>query len=126
MSVIFRCIDLVTGCPSVGGDEDEEDIDDFEYEFKIENEQEQNQHLTEAMLHGKMTYGRGHDDEKNSQFPPVIAGIRSRPIINQLVSGSARWEEKKEAGWKDRVDEWKLQQGNLRPEPEDDPEAAAM
>lgn len=63
------------------GDDDEEDIDDIEHEFNIEDEQEKNKHLTEAMLHGKMMYGRGHDDEENSQFPPpVIAGGRSRPV----------------------------------------------
>lgn len=38
-------------------------------------------------------------------------------------TGSARWDEK-EAGWKERMDEWKMHQGNLGPEPEDDPDAA--
>ena len=40
-------------------------------------------------------------------------------------SGSARWDEKRE-GWKDRMDDWKLQQGNLGPEPDDanDPDMA--
>ncbi|KAG6739827.1 hypothetical protein POTOM_057442 [Populus tomentosa] len=111
---------------------------------------EENKHLTEAMLHGKMTYGRGHDDEENSQFPPVITGIRSRPVSGefsigshgeQMLSsslhkrvhpypvsepGSARWDEKKEGGWKERMDEWKMQQGNLGPEQDDDAEAAIM
>lgn len=39
-------------------------------------------------------------------------------------TGSARWDDKKEGGWKDRMDDWKMQQGNLGPEPEDDLEAA--
>ena len=40
--------------------------------------------------------------------------------------GSARWDEKKEGGWKDRMDDWKLQQGNLGPDPDDsnDPDMA--
>lgn len=41
-------------------------------------------------------------------------------------TGSARWDEKKEGGWKDRTDDWKMQQGNLGPEPDDanDPDMA--
>lgn len=62
------------------GDEDEEDIDDIEHEFNIEDEQNTNKHLAEAMLHGKMSYGRGYDDDENSQFPPVLAGGRSRQV----------------------------------------------
>lgn len=71
---------LCIGSPRVEGDDDEEDVDDIEHEFNIEDEQNKNKHLTEAMLHGKMTYGRGHGDEENSHFPPVITGIRSRPV----------------------------------------------
>ncbi|KAF2310433.1 hypothetical protein GH714_010013 [Hevea brasiliensis] len=135
----------------VAGDDDEEDVDDIEHEFNIEDEQEKNKHLTEAMLHGKMAYGRGHDDEENSQFPPVIAaGVRSRPVSGEFPMGSygdqmlasslhkrvhpypvsepgsARWDEKKEGGWKERMDDWKMQQGNLGPEPDDDPDAVMV
>jgi hypothetical protein len=40
-------------------------------------------------------------------------------------TGSARWDEKKEDGWKDRMDDWKMQQGNLGPEQDDiDPDMA--
>jgi cellulose synthase A len=39
-------------------------------------------------------------------------------------TGSARWDAKKEGGWKERMDDWKMQQGNLGPEQEDDAEAA--
>lgn len=28
-------------------------------------------------------------------------------------SGSARWDDKKEGGWKERMDDWKLQQGHV-------------
>lgn len=70
----------------MAGDDDEEDVDDIEHEFNIEDEQEKKKHLTEAMLHGKMTYGRGHDDEENSQFPPVITGVRSRPVSEKKTS----------------------------------------
>lgn len=36
-------------------------------------------------------------------------------------AGSGRWDEKKEggAGWKDRMDDWKMQQGNLGPDADD-------
>jgi len=40
------------------------------------------------------------------------------------TAGSARWDEKKEDGWKERMEDWKLQQGNLGPEPDEDPDAA--
>ena len=33
--------------------------------------------------------------------------------------GSARWDERKEGGWKERMDDWKLQQGNLGLETDD-------
>lgn len=65
------------------GDEDEEDIDDIEHEFNIEDDQHKNKHgqVAEAMLHGKMSYGRGPDDEDiNTQFPPIITGVRSLPV----------------------------------------------
>lgn len=67
------------GSPRVEGDDDEEDIDDIEHEFNID-EQKKNTSIAEAMLHGKMSYGRGPDDEENVQYPPVIAGVRSRPV----------------------------------------------
>ncbi|KAF2316995.1 hypothetical protein GH714_010049 [Hevea brasiliensis] len=139
------------GSPRVAGDDDEEDVDDIEHEFNIEDEQDKNKHLTEAMLYGKMTYGRGHDDEENSQFPPVIAGgFRSKPVSGEFpigshgeqmlasslhkrvhpypVSepGSAKWDETKERGRKERMDDWKMQQGNLGPEPDDDPDAVMV
>lgn len=40
--------------------------------------------------------------------------------------GSARWDEKKEGGWKDRMDDWKMQQGNLGADHDDsnDPDMA--
>lgn len=145
------------GSPRVEGDEDEEDVDDIEHEFNIENEQNKNKNIAEALLHGKMSYGRGledDDDNINAQYPPVIAG-RSRqvsgefPISSQAYGdqtlpstlhkrvhpydpvsepGSARWDEKKEnGGWKDRMDDWKMQQhGNLGPHEADDSADADM
>lgn len=69
------------------GDDDEEDIDDLEHEFKIDDEKKKQEHIVDAMLHGKMSYGRGHDDdETNAQFPPaVIAGGRSRQVIINVI-----------------------------------------
>ncbi|GFS34861.1 cellulose synthase family protein [Actinidia rufa] len=135
------------GSARVEGDEDEEDVDDIEHEFNIEDERNKNKHIAEAMLHGKMSYGRGPEDEDNAQYPPVIAGGCSRPVSGefpisnhthgdqqQMLSsslhkrvhpypvsepGSARWDERKEGGWKERMDDWKLQQGNLGPETDD-------
>ena len=34
-------------------------------------------------------------------------------------AGSARWDEKKEMGWRDRMDEWKSKQGLLGGDPDD-------
>lgn len=62
------------------GDDDEEDIDDLEHEFKIEDEQNKEKHLTEALLYGKMSYGRGPDDDENAHFPSIITNARSRPV----------------------------------------------
>ncbi|KAF5469430.1 hypothetical protein F2P56_013505 [Juglans regia] len=137
------------GSPRVEGDEDEEDVDDIEHEFKIEDQRNKHNHIAEAMLHGKMSYGRGPEDNENGHLPipPVIAGARSRPVSgefpisfhahgeqNTLSSslhkrvhpypvsepGSARWDEKKaEDSWKERMDDWKMQQGSLGPEPDD-------
>ncbi|KAL8040873.1 hypothetical protein ABFX02_10G128500 [Erythranthe guttata] len=97
------------------------------------------------MLHGKMSYGRGPEDEENIHLP-VIAGGRSRHVSGEITisshaygdqmtgaslhkrvhpysgtddPGSAKWDEKKDMGWKDRMDDWKMQQGNLGPEHDD-------
>lgn len=80
------------GSPRVEGDEDEEDVDDIEHEFNIENEQNKNKNIAEALLHGKMSYGRGledDDDNINAQYPPVIAG-RSRQVRHSCVYARAR------------------------------------
>jgi len=53
-------------------------VDDIEHEFNIDDQK--HNHSAEAMLHGKMSYGRGPEDDENSQFPAVIAGGRSRPV----------------------------------------------
>ncbi|KAL0284056.1 UNVERIFIED_CONTAM: Cellulose synthase A catalytic subunit [UDP-forming] [Sesamum angustifolium] len=139
------------GSPRVEGDDDEEDIDDIEHEFNI-NEQKSSTTIAEAMLHGKMSYGRGPEDDDTAQYPPVIAGGRSRPVSGELPisygeqmlgsylhkrvhpypapddTGSTRWDDKKEMGWKERMDDWKMQQGNLGHEPDDsaDPDMAIV
>ncbi|XP_077217318.1 cellulose synthase family protein isoform X2 [Tasmannia lanceolata] len=142
------------GSPRVEGDEDEEDIDDLEHEFNLEDEQKKQKHLTEAMLYGKMSYGRGPEDDDNIQIPPIITNARSRPVSGefplpnhhlhgeQVLStslhkrvhpyplsepGSVRWDQNKEAGWKDRMDEWKSKQGILGGDPDDiDPDMPIM
>ncbi|KAJ4813677.1 Cellulose synthase [Rhynchospora pubera] len=140
------------GSPRVEGDDDEEDIDDLEHEFNMDDEKnkqqqepQENRHITEAMLYGKMSYGRGPEEgESIPQFPPIITGSRSIPVSGEFpltnghsfaeqsssihkrihpypVSepGSARWDEKKEAGWKERMDDWKSKQGFMGADPED-------
>ncbi|KAI3801706.1 hypothetical protein L1987_29818 [Smallanthus sonchifolius] len=140
------------GSPRVEGDDDEEDVDDIEHEFNIDDEQHKNNNIAEAMLHGKMSYGRGPEDDDNAQYPHVIAGrsrhvsgefpISSQPHGEQMLSslhkrvhpygspefGSGRWDEKKDGGWKERMDEWKMQQGNLGAEIDDpvDPDMAML
>lgn len=83
-SLIFLCT-LSLGSPRVEGDEDEEDIDDIEHEFNIEEGQNKQKHVAD-MLHGKMSYGRGPESDEHSQFPPVIAGVRSRPVSNNILT----------------------------------------
>lgn len=69
------------GSPRVEGDDDEEDTDDIEHEFNIDHHHHKNNtDIAEAMLHGKMSYGRGPEDDDNAQYPPVISGGRSRPV----------------------------------------------
>lgn len=83
----------------MAGDDDEEDIDDLEHEFNIDDEKQkqqqegmQNSHITEAMLHGKMSYGRGPDDGEGNntpQIPPIITGARSVPVcplVTRLIN----------------------------------------
>ena len=55
-------------------------MDDIEDEFKIEDKMNNHDHSAEAMLHGKMSYGRGPEDDENAHFPAVIAGGRSRNV----------------------------------------------
>ncbi|KAJ0788789.1 putative cellulose synthase (UDP-forming) chromatin regulator PHD family [Helianthus annuus] len=144
------------GSPRVEGDDDEEDVDDIEHEFNIDDEHNKNNNIAEAMLHGKMSYGRGPEDDdnnnNNTQYPPVIAGrsahvsdefpISTQPHGEHLSSlhkrvhpygspeyGSGRWDDKKDGGWKERMEEWKMhQQGNLGAEIDDsvDPDMAML
>lgn len=146
------------GSPRVEGDDDEEDVDDIEHEFNIDDEENKTKHIVEAMLHGKMSFGRGTDDDDTVPFPPVVAGGRSRPVSGELTisthangdqmlssslhrrvhpcltpePGSMRWDGKNDGDgssrWKDRMDDWKMQQGNLGAELDDsnDPDMAMV
>ncbi|KAI3694746.1 hypothetical protein L1987_77716 [Smallanthus sonchifolius] len=92
------------------------------------------------------------DDDGNAQYQPTIAGrsahvsdefpISSQPHGEQMLSslhkrvhpygwlefGSGRWDEKKDGVWKERMDDWKMQQGNLGAEFDDsvDPDMAML
>ncbi|CAN4113259.1 unnamed protein product [Withania somnifera] len=127
-------------------------FDDIEHEFKVDDEQNKSRLIVETILHGKMTYGRGPEDEDSVQYPPVIAGTHSHPVSGEFPisthgngeqtlgsslhkrihpfpaseSGSARWDDKKEGGWKERMDEWKMQQGHMGQDYDDsaDPDMA--
>lgn len=59
-------------------------MDDIEHEFNIEDQMNKHNNSSEAMLYGKMSYGRGPEDDENAKFPAVIAGGRSRPV--RLIS----------------------------------------
>nr|AAT57672.1 cellulose synthase catalytic subunit [Pinus radiata] len=77
------------GSPRVEGDDDEEDVDDIEHEFNVEAQQRNRQQITEAMLHGRMSYGRGPDDENsqiahNPELPPQIPVLANG---HSVVSG---------------------------------------
>lgn len=72
------------GSPRVEGDDDEEDIDDIEHEFNIDDERNNHSHLAEAMLHGKMSYGRGPDDEENAQYGRTQTVSVSKTFILSL------------------------------------------
>ncbi|PNT64610.1 cellulose synthase A catalytic subunit 9 [UDP-forming] [Brachypodium distachyon] len=147
------------GSPRVEGDDDEEDIDDIEHEFNIDDDDKQraiqlhnNSHITEAMLHGRMSYGRASEDggEGNNTplVPPIITGNRSMPVSGEFPMsashghgdfssslhkrihpypmsepGSAKWDEKKEVSWKERMDDWKSKQGILGTADPDDMDA---
>jgi cellulose synthase A len=75
----------------VEGDEDEEGIDDIDDEKQKQEQLQggamQSSHITEAMLHGKMSYGRGPEDgdgNNTPMIPPIITGSRSVPVHSVL------------------------------------------
>lgn len=48
---------------------------------------------------------------------------RVHPVTDEYhnIHGSGRWDDRRDQlGWKERMDEWKLQQGNLGPDQYDD------
>ncbi|KAI4335529.1 hypothetical protein L6164_014167 [Bauhinia variegata] len=99
----------IKGSPRVEGDEDEDDVDDIEQEFK--------------MLQGKMSYGEGDENAKSTSLVTAkVNGEVPIPSYGLGESASARWDEKD----KERIDDWKLNQGNLWPETDasTDPEKA--
>ncbi|XP_061365117.1 cellulose synthase A catalytic subunit 7 [UDP-forming]-like isoform X2 [Gastrolobium bilobum] len=100
----------IKGSPRVEGDEDEDDVDDIEHEFKMEEEKYKLQY--EEKLQGKMNHG---DDNENSKSIPL-------PISSHSIGepGGAKLHDK------EKIDDWKLSQGNLMPETDAsvDPEKA--
>ncbi|XP_074579098.1 putative cellulose synthase A catalytic subunit 5 [UDP-forming] [Curcuma longa] len=64
------------GCPRVPGDEEEDDVDDLEHEFDWGDDHD-SQYLAEAMLHGRMSYGR-HGDINN---PHVAHPMPQVPLL---------------------------------------------
>eukprot|EP00268_Persea_americana_P051649 TRINITY_DN571_c0_g1_i1.p1 TRINITY_DN571_c0_g1~~TRINITY_DN571_c0_g1_i1.p1 ORF type:complete len:1095 (+),score=217.69 TRINITY_DN571_c0_g1_i1:973-4257(+) len=68
------------GCARVAGDEEEDGIDDLENEFNFVGRDKQDmQYLTEAMLQGHMSYGRGGGDA--SDVPQVFHTIPQVPLL---------------------------------------------
>ncbi|KAF6151976.1 hypothetical protein GIB67_010550, partial [Kingdonia uniflora] len=72
------------GSARVEGDDDEEDVDDIEYEFNIDDNQNKQIQIVEAMLHGRMSYGRGQDDDTNVQNLPIIKSSRSLQVSGEF------------------------------------------
>nr|ABI78958.1 cellulose synthase 5 [Physcomitrium patens] len=67
------------GSPRVPGDEEEDDTDDLENEFALEMGQLDEQNVTDAMLHGHMSYGGNYDHNlpnlhQTPQFPLLTDG----------------------------------------------------
>lgn len=57
------------GSPRVNGDDEEEGDDDLEHEFNYADiDKQDQQQVTEAMLTGRMTYGRPDDDNLPSSY----------------------------------------------------------
>ncbi|KAE8682718.1 hypothetical protein F3Y22_tig00111238pilonHSYRG00450 [Hibiscus syriacus] len=83
------------------------------------------------MLYGKMSYGRGPEDDENSQIPPGLAGIRSRPVSGEFPVGSslAYGEHMSNSSLHKRVHPYPTSKpGNLGPENDDayDPDMAML
>lgn len=80
----------LAGCPRVAGDEDEDDTDDLENEFSFRAKEEM-QYGAEAMLQGRMRFGRGTDSEMPrgivSSVPLLTNGemVLLLPLSSQLV-----------------------------------------
>lgn len=55
-------------------------MDDLEHEFNIEDEKEKGKHVVDALLYGKMSYGRGLEDDEGHHFAPIVTNPRSRPV----------------------------------------------
>ncbi|KAE8687193.1 cellulose synthase A catalytic subunit 7 isoform X2 [Hibiscus syriacus] len=97
--------------------------------------------------------GRGPEDDESLQIPPVITGAQSRPVSGEFPIGGALsygeqlsnsslhkrlhpypmsepdgMKRKREDAWKERTDDWKMQQGNLGPEGDDasDPDMSML
>lgn len=76
------------------GDEEEDDTDDLENEFALEMGQLDEQNVTDAMLHGHMSYGGNYDHNlpnlhQTPQFPLLTDGkmVHCRPSDSSHPSG---------------------------------------
>ncbi|KAJ7541904.1 hypothetical protein O6H91_10G081400 [Diphasiastrum complanatum] len=75
------------GSPRVEGDEEEDDVDDLENEFNIHDmDKFDKQQVTEAMLHGHMSYGRADDLEVHMTATP-------QPSYPLLTNGQVGTED---------------------------------
>ncbi|CAA2989595.1 cellulose synthase A catalytic subunit 7 [UDP-forming] [Olea europaea subsp. europaea] len=74
-------------------------------------------------------HGYGEQMMGSTLHKRVHPYLPSEPVQCMILrTGSARLDDKKEMGWKERMDDWKTQEGNLRPEPDDsaDPDMAII
>jgi hypothetical protein len=62
---------------------------------------------------------RGKGKQQQLSFKSILLIVLTRSTLVWSFEGTERWDEKKEAGWKERLEDWKSKQGFLGADPED-------
>ncbi|KAJ6330759.1 hypothetical protein OIU76_009373 [Salix suchowensis] len=111
------------GSPRVEGDDEEDDLDDIEHEFIIEDEHDRNNHNWYQIKTCERGVPYWIPWGADSIF---LTSQESAPVSRFRTWKRKMGRQRKREGGKDRMDDWKMQQGNLGPEQEDDAEAAML